>query len=224
MNNKLGDVTIRFIAQAIGGVCQIRRLNLTNTKMTYKGCHNIFNGAARASKLRELILDQNVLDGSKLRVIRETIITNKKLEVLHMNDCQLGEDGAYYFAQGLQVNTTLQTLNIASNNFGDEGVKNIAQLMAAHGYHLQHFDLSNNFISDEVGCLLAEGLLSNSSLVTLSLSDNTLTDKAGQALLDSVKLHPTLSKVDLSKNLIPIKYILEIKKHCDTNTERTDPK
>lgn len=55
--------------------------------MSYKGCLNILNGAQKAPRLKELILDQNILDGSKLRVIREFIITNKKLEALHMNDC-----------------------------------------------------------------------------------------------------------------------------------------
>jgi hypothetical protein len=57
MNNKLGDVSIRFIAQALGGVCQMKRLNLTNTKMTYKGAHNILNGTLRASQLIELTID-----------------------------------------------------------------------------------------------------------------------------------------------------------------------
>lgn len=94
MNNKLGDMSIRFIAQAIGGVCQIRKLNLTNTKMTYKGAHNILNGTLKASRLVELTLDQNILDGSKLKAIRETLINNKKLETLNMNECQLGEEGA----------------------------------------------------------------------------------------------------------------------------------
>ena len=96
--------------------------------------------------------------------------------------------------------------------------------MQAHGYHLKNLDLSNNFISDEVGCQLAEGLIQNKSLVGISLSDNTLTDVAGQAILDAVKVHPMLCKVDLTKNLIPIKYILEIKKYCEKNNERTDPK
>lgn len=141
-----------------------------------------------------------------------------------MNECQLGEEGAYYFAQGLQTNSTLETLNIATNNFGDEGVKNIALLMAAHGFKLKHLDLANNFLSDEVGTLLAEGLLTNRSLLSLSLADNTLTEKSGLALLDTIKLHPQLSRIDLSKNLIPIKHVLEINRYCEKNNEKTDPR
>lgn len=163
-------------------------------------------------------------DGAKLRVIRETIINNKKLEILNMNECQLGEDGAYYFAQGLQTNSTLHALNIATNNFGDEGVKNIALSMAAHGFKLKHLDLSNNFISDEVGTLFAEGLQTNKTLLSLSLAENTLTETSGLALLEAIKLHPQLSRIDLSKNLIPIKIILEMKKYCDRNNEKTDPR
>ena len=97
-------------------------------------------------------------------------------------------------------------------------------MMMAHGYRLKNLDLSNNFISDEVGCMLAEGLLTNKTLESLSLSNNTLTENAGMALEDSVKVHPTLCKLDLSKNLIPIKCIMDIKRYCDLNNERTDPK
>ena len=66
--------------------------------MSFKGCHNILNGAQRASKLKELILDQNILDGSKLRILREFIFNNKVLEILQMNECQLGEDGAEFLS------------------------------------------------------------------------------------------------------------------------------
>jgi Ran GTPase-activating protein (RanGAP) involved in mRNA processing and transport len=85
-------------------------------------------------------------------------------------------------------------------------------MMAAHGFKLKHLDLSNNFISDEVGLLFADGLTVNKTLLSISLADNTLTDQSGLAMLESVKRHPMLSKMDLSKNLIPIKHIIEINK------------
>ena len=76
-----------------------------------------------------------------------------------MNQCQLGSEGALHIAQGLAKNTTLKTLNLAENNFGDEGVENFAHFaILFEGFHLKHLDLSDNFISDVVGLRLAEAL------------------------------------------------------------------
>ena len=225
MNNKLGDVSVKYIAQAIGGVCQIAKLNLTCTKMSYKGAVSILYATIKATKLVELTLDRNYLDGAKLRVIREMLVQNKRLETLNMNECQLGEDGAEYFAGGLPANNTLHYLNLASNNFGDAGVEQLATGMIVHkGFQLKHLDLSNNFVSDEAGKQLAVGLAHNHTLLSLSLAENTLTEESGLAILETMKVHPVLSRMDLSKNLIPIRYVLEIHRHCERNNEKTDPK
>ena len=66
-----------------------------------------------------------------------------------MNHCHLGEDGAVYIAQGLVRNKTLKTLNIADNNFGDEGLAFFAINLPA--YKVANIDLSNNFITDKIG-------------------------------------------------------------------------
>ncbi len=109
--------------------------------------------------MKELTLDKNQIDGTKLRIIREMIIANKGLHVLNMNHCSLGEDGASYIAQELGKNTTLKTLNLSENNFGDEGVENFAYYMILYeGFNLTHLDLSVNYITDKVGLRLAEAL------------------------------------------------------------------
>jgi len=76
----------------------LKKLNLTQTKISYKGAHAIFIATQRFSTLKELTLNKNSLDGGKLRVIREMLYNNKGLKILNMNQCQLGEDGAFYLA------------------------------------------------------------------------------------------------------------------------------
>jgi hypothetical protein len=39
-----------------------------------------------------------------------------------MNECELGEDGAFYLGAGLLQNRTLRTLNVSDNKFCDEGI------------------------------------------------------------------------------------------------------
>jgi len=52
----------------------------------------------RNIKLKELICDKNPLEGKKLRVLREMLLNNNGLQTLSMNQCCLGEEGAYFIA------------------------------------------------------------------------------------------------------------------------------
>jgi hypothetical protein len=47
-------------------------------------------------KLKELIIDKNLLEGKKLRVLRDTMMNNTTLNYLSMNFCSLGEEGCYF--------------------------------------------------------------------------------------------------------------------------------
>ena len=96
--NNLGDAAIKALGQSFHGQCQISKLNFTSTKLSYRGAHAIFAIAQRFHGLKELTLDKNSLDGSKLRILRELLYNNKGLRILNLNDCHLGEDGAFFLA------------------------------------------------------------------------------------------------------------------------------
>jgi len=48
--------------------------------------------------LKELTLDNNQLDGSRLRILEAMLHQNKGLKILNMNHCGLGEGGADFIA------------------------------------------------------------------------------------------------------------------------------
>ena len=81
-----------------------------------------------------------------------------------------------------------------------------------------------NYISDVQGLRLAEGLEINKSLEVLILHNNTLTKKSGFALKDSILKHQSLTKVDLNCNLVPLKLVSDIDKHCAVNNDKGDLK
>jgi len=138
--------------------------------LSYKGAHAILIATSRFSTLKELTLNKNSLDANKLRIIREMLWNNKGLQVLNLNQCQLGPDGAMYLAYGLAYNKFLKTLNASENNFGDEGVIFFSKEMIDNqGLRLNHLDLSENYISDVEAVKIAQGLAENNTLETLSL-------------------------------------------------------
>lgn len=77
-----------YLAKAISHGSKLKKLNLTSTKLTYKGCFSLFQALQRQGPpLRELVLDKNNIDGKRLRITREMLYNNKHLEVLQMNQC-----------------------------------------------------------------------------------------------------------------------------------------
>ena len=124
---------------------------MTNCKLSYRGGHSILLAMQRYQKLRELTLDKNVFDGSKLRVLREMLSSNKGLKTLNMNQCSLGQDACLYISLGFLKNTSLKQLSLCENNFGDEGIEYFSQhiLTSGRDFKLEYLDLSSNFITDE---------------------------------------------------------------------------
>ena len=114
----------------LGAKNNLERLTLTQCKFTFKGAQALFTVMGRNYRLRELTVDRNPLDGKRLRVLREMLINNGSLQHLSMNGCRLGEDGAYYLANGLLKNKGLKTLLLAGNAFGDEGLQNFTEVVS----------------------------------------------------------------------------------------------
>ena len=78
-SNHIGDVSAKFLGQALTGNCNLKKLNLTSTKLTCRGAFPILNAVQRFNRLTELTLDKNQLDGNKLRILSQMIIQNKGL-------------------------------------------------------------------------------------------------------------------------------------------------
>lgn len=83
-------------------------------------------------------------------------------------------------------------------------------------------DLSGNYITDQGGVKLAEGLLHNECLHVLILKENTLGEKSGHAFLEAVKVHPAIKRLDISQNLVNFKFINMINSYTQVNASRGD--
>ena len=80
---------------------------LTNCRITAKGANSLFVGLYRNLFLKELVLDRNYIDGKKCKNIRDVLLSNECLELLSMQQCSLGDEGAHSLASGLKYNQTL---------------------------------------------------------------------------------------------------------------------
>ena len=155
-------------------------------------------------------MDKNFLDGKKLRILKEFVGNNNGLTLLSMNQCRLGEEGAFFIAVGLAKNKKLRTLILSGNNIKDAGLNAFSDNLARSGYSLAHLDLSNNTISDDGATRFARSLTSNRSLQSLNFKGNQIGRDGGMALRESVGQHPYLLKLYLESNAVQVRDIEEI--------------
>ena len=171
-SNNIGNNGIKQVASALGSISTLEKLNLSNCNFTAKGALPLFQILAKNSRLKELILDKNFLDGKRLRVLRDFIGNNNGLHYLSMNHCRLGEEGAYFISQGLTKNRKLRTLLLSNNNIFDEGLIRLGQTIGMSSLGLEHLDVSNNTLTDEGVIDFAKNLAENRALITLNLKQN----------------------------------------------------
>ena len=84
--------------RALGPDCLIEKLNFTNCNITSRGGTFAMKGSMKYKRLKELILDKNVIDGTKFKAIKEMLCSSSQVQTLSMNSCQLGPEGALQIA------------------------------------------------------------------------------------------------------------------------------
>lgn len=117
-------------------------------------------------------------------------------------------------------NNSLTTLNISCNMIKDEGAKYLASLITENNnIGLQTIDISSNGFGNEGGIAIAKALESNSTLTRLFLKGNLIKDETGVALCEALKLNKTILKIYLDRTSIKRKYVSEIHGYLRENQE-----
>eukprot|EP01090_Pellita_catalonica_P017745 TRINITY_DN544_c0_g1_i3.p1 TRINITY_DN544_c0_g1~~TRINITY_DN544_c0_g1_i3.p1 ORF type:complete len:311 (-),score=57.16 TRINITY_DN544_c0_g1_i3:785-1717(-) len=100
----------------------------------------------------------------------------------------------------LRMNSSLQTLDLAGNDIGNEGADAIAQVLLQNS-SLQSCDLSDNGILKEGADSIAQALLKNSTLQSLDLSGNVVGNKGADAIAQVLLQNSSLQSVNLSRGM-----------------------
>jgi len=69
------------------------------------------------------------------------------VKVLHVQKWQLGEDGMLGLMEGLMLNNTLVTLDLANNELGADGMK-VLGIYIVKNKNLKHLLLNHNRLRD----------------------------------------------------------------------------
>lgn len=102
-------------------------------------------------------------------------INNSTLQLLDLHSNNITDEGIEYLADMLKINKTLIHLGLGFNQITDYGVRLLTNTIAHSNVNLQWLSLSSNILISDKSCnCLIEMLKYNPSLKTLLLNDCNL--------------------------------------------------
>ena len=138
---------------------------------------------------------------NRSKIIAEAIQVNTTLQKLDISNNSICDDGVIAISNSLKYNISLQELNMSRNEITSEGIKKITTAIQINDT-LKQLDLSINKINDEGANFLSDGLKNNISLLKLNISHSNITDRGIEVIAKAIQINSTLQNIDISKNHI----------------------
>lgn len=119
---------------------------------------------------------------------------------------------------------TLNGVNFADNNLGDQGIEWLSDCIDGYQFDIRYMNLSENKITDKGSKKFTDMLRANKTVQCIDLRHNNLSERTAKAFRVVAKANPMLTKVHLEYNLCNIKQLEEINEICDQNKKRQESK
>ena len=172
---------------------------------------NVHSLLSQQTALASLCLHGTALDRHAATLIATSLQTTPTLTSLSLNACRLNDETTEIVCDALKTNRSLLSLTITCNtdfrappvspNFSATQVNSIASMLQ-HNNHITEFDLSYNYMSDDLFQLLLPALLQYTLLTDLNVGMNELTAKSMFGFGNVLATNTALTKLDISQNNI----------------------
>ena len=139
----------------------------------------------------------------KVKILFDCLMTNDKVRKLNLSNCLI-------IGKAIGVNKALTELNTI------EKVKKLAEVIQINKT-LQELNISKNNITDEGAQRLAEAIQINKTLQELNISKNNITDEGAKRLAEAIQVNTTLQELNISKNWISKEGVMKIVEACTKN-------
>ena len=137
----------------------------------------------------------------EIKDLVDILNTNATITTLDIGSNQFGDEGATALAEAVKINTTLTTLNISGNNIRNDGAIVLAAVLKENNT-LTKLDISRNYIGDPGAKALAEALKVNQTLTELYISNNSIGDFGAKDLAEALQTNKTLKSLGINNNYI----------------------
>ena len=196
----LSDTGLSYIAEGLK-----RNSALKVLTMSYVTAHGGISLATAIATNNSIALVRLNID--HLEITKESgpafvgmLQQNSSLEhISFKHSLSLSDVGVSFIAEGLQKNTTVQSMHLSDCNITSSGAKCLAKMLKFNS-SLTDLYINYNPIRDEGVAHLAEALKMNKTLTLLSMNSCKITDAGVSSLTDSVLMTSSLCLLSLSDN------------------------
>lgn len=159
--------------------------------------------------LRILHLYNNKLSVEDAQQLGVVLRSNRSIDTIIMEKCEISCEAAMKLAVGLRDNKTLRTVNLWDNNIGCDGATSLADALKSN-CTLTTLNLWGNNVGDDGATAFADALRVNNTLQTLILVYNNVGDDGGDELVDALELNSGIRNLDLFGNPVDQSIVTEI--------------
>ena len=194
---KIGDTGMSVLQQFISDTTST--LEHVDFSKNYSSPWGVYCAIIRHCSVNSLTLCGDDGIGQYVNELKEVLQMNTTL--ISMKLSNINNNGAVNIAKAIQMNTTLQTLDMSSNEISDDGVIAISDYLKRNS-SLEKINLSKNRITNEGAKMIAEALQLNTTLKQLDLSINKMFDDGTTAISNVLITNKSLQELNISKNEI----------------------
>ena len=192
---KITDVGMSVLEQFISeNLSTLEYIDLSDNESSSWG---VYCAIIRYCSVNSLTLcgDHGIQD--YVNEIEEGLKMNTRLISLIL--CNITNNGAITIAEVIQVNTTLQKLNISNNKISDDAVAAISDCLKFNT-SLQELNISHNCITNGGIKLIAQAIQINSTLQNINISKNHMFTEGLLYFMEAVTNNCTLQIVNITHN------------------------
>lgn len=181
-----------------------RELNLSYHNLTVEDFQAFSEALKINTSLETLRINKDHIDDRAARYLAEGLKLNKGLKTLCLrNNSQLGDIGAVELADALQVNTTLQAINLEWNHIELKGIRALT-LALQQNSSLQSLAFGGTKVRAAGAAYFAELLRNNRTLRYLSLKNSELGAKGTKQIVAALYENTTLYGLNLRGNKLGV--------------------
>jgi Ran GTPase-activating protein (RanGAP) involved in mRNA processing and transport len=181
---KLTDLDMGIIVQKSIIERQCTVLQLQGTKITDQAISLLAHGLRNNTTLTKLNLNHNPISDVGVHSLAKLLaMNNTKIEKLYLCNIDITDQGAHYLAEMLRSNTTLEVLGVFQNQLSDQGMQELANVLAKHNTSLKRLYIQDNgLITDASVDSLIYMFNSNQSLIEIDMQHSDLSANGIQRL------------------------------------------
>ncbi|XP_053634201.1 leucine-rich repeat-containing protein 45 isoform X1 [Cherax quadricarinatus] len=201
------------------GLAQGSTLDLSNQTLDIGTCAVLGKIMQISNVINKVSFGDCLLKEDGIKSILLGLCGNTSVKTLSLKGNSIQSSSTHALAKMLRHNNTIIRLSLEWNNLGlcSESFSSFCEALGSNST-LQYLDLRSNQLGIDCGPHLARALARNCSLSSLDVRWNNLGGTGGKALLESLHHNRTLSKIDLVGNGIPNEEISAIEMQLSQNS------